>query len=222
MTDTIFDWTELVGIGSPGWTTRSYQAGAIIANAGAQDGRVYVVVSGWGSIDRTLADGKRQIIDFTLPGDLVSLWSNGKPLRESFRAITDVTVQEIPAPAFHKALMRDMSTVEIGLRALNRQSAIRTEHIVNCGVRNAQARMAHLLLELLARTDDGKRHEDGYEWPLTQSDLADALGLTAVHVNRTLAGLRRRNLVDYRYGRLKLLDRRGLKAVADFEELYLS
>jgi DNA-binding transcriptional regulator LsrR (DeoR family) len=82
--------------------------------------------------------------------------------------------------------------------------------------------MAHLFCELHARLDMvGKARNDGYEFPLTQRELSECLGLTVVHANRTLQELRRRGLVELENRQLKILDRRGLEGIAEFDPAYL-
>ena len=82
--------------------------------------------------------------------------------------------------------------------------------------------MAHLFCELHVRLDAvGKARPNGYEFPLTQRELSEWLGLTVVHANRTIQELRRRGLVELENRQLTILDRRGLEGVAEFEPSYL-
>ena len=96
------------------------------------------------------------------------------------------------------------------------------EHLVGIGRRNAVERTAHLLLELGARlTLVGLGTKAGYDCPLSQYLLADALGLSSVHVNRCLRELREDGLLTFRNGRVDLTDFNGLVALADFDQDYL-
>ncbi len=82
--------------------------------------------------------------------------------------------------------------------------------------------MAHLFCELHARLDAvGKARRDGFEFPLTQRELSECLGLTVVHANRTIQELRRRGLVELENRQLTIIDRRGLEGVAEFDPSYL-
>jgi DNA-binding transcriptional regulator LsrR (DeoR family) len=82
--------------------------------------------------------------------------------------------------------------------------------------------MAHLFCELHVRLDVvGRARSDGYEFPLTQRELSECLGLTVVHANRTLQELRRRGLVELENRQLTIRDRRGLEGVAEFDPGYL-
>jgi CRP-like cAMP-binding protein len=104
----------------------------------------------------------------------------------------------------------------------NIDAAVTRELALSLGQRSAISRMAHLFCELYVRLDAvGRARPDGYEFPLTQRELAECLGLTVVHVNRTVQELRRRNLVELENRHLTILDRRGLEGVAEFDPSYL-
>jgi CRP-like cAMP-binding protein len=104
----------------------------------------------------------------------------------------------------------------------NVDAAITRELSLSLGQRSALSRMAHLFCELHVRLDVvGRARPDGYELPLTQRELAECLGLTVVHANRTIQELRRRNLVDLENRQLTIRDRRGLQGVAEFDPSYL-
>lgn len=108
------------------------------------------------------------------------------------------------------------------LWAASRDQAMVVEHLVGVGRRDADARMAHFLLELGSRlTLVGLGDNAGYDCPLTQYHLADALGLSAIHVNRTLRRLREKGLMTFREGRVQFEDRRGLITLANFDPAYL-
>lgn len=200
------------------WTHRVYDPGQTIAPSGGPMGRVILPEEGWASIDRSLSNGKRQIVDFVLPGDLVCPPRTASA-RESIRAITQVRTVEAPAAEFDHLIRSVLSAASVLFAAFERQIAIRTEHLISNHARTAAARMAHLLLELLERTSnlEGERN-----WPLPQSDIADAIGLTSVHANRVFASLRRAELLDYRHGRLEIMNRRKLVQMSEFDPAYLN
>ena len=108
------------------------------------------------------------------------------------------------------------------LWAASRDEAMVVEHLVNLGRRSADIRMAHFLLELGSRLSlVGVGDRTGFNCPLTQYHLADALGLSAVHVNRVLRHLREAGLVTFRNGRVTFDDFSGLVALANFDVDYL-
>lgn len=101
-------------------------------------------------------------------------------------------------------------------------ASIFREWVVNVGRRDSRARIAHLLCELVVRLENIGASRDGmYDFPLTQEQIADATGLTPVHTNRTLQSLRKGGLIQLTARSLSVLDWEGLRAVGDFDELYL-
>ena len=182
----------------------------------------YIVSSGWGCTYMDLPDGSRQIADFQLKGDIIGLRASGANWDELFFAISDLTVLELPTSGLNRAFSSAPNLAVRFLYALARKSAIQGEHIVNIGRRSASVRLAHLLLELGVRLENaGLADEDGYYCPLTQHDLADALGLTSIHVNRMLRTLRQSNLITFRNGRVNFTNRKAAISYAHFEDDYL-
>jgi CRP-like cAMP-binding protein len=106
--------------------------------------------------------------------------------------------------------------------AIARDGAIITQHLVNLGRRNAIERMAHFLLEIRERLRFiGIEVNGEFKCPLSQEHLADALGLTPVHVNRVLRRLRVMNLVSLSHGELHIHNVQGLEALASYDDAYL-
>ena len=104
----------------------------------------------------------------------------------------------------------------------NVDAAIHREWALSLGQRSAISRMAHLFCELYERLDVvGRTNGSSYEFPLTQRELSECLGLTVVHANRTLQELRRRGLVELGNRQLTIVDRKGLEGVAEFDPAYL-
>jgi len=101
-------------------------------------------------------------------------------------------------------------------------AAITRELALSLGQRSAISRMAHLFCELHVRLSEvGRSHPDGFEFPLTQRELSECLGLTVVHANRTIQELRRRGLVELENRQLTILNREGLEGIAEFDPSYL-
>jgi CRP-like cAMP-binding protein len=104
----------------------------------------------------------------------------------------------------------------------NLDAAIHREWMLSAGRRSAVGRVAHLFCELLIRLRiGGCADDDSYEFPLTQVQLADCLGLTSVHVNRTLQQLRKQGLIELKGRRLRIVDLGELERVAEFDPTYL-
>ena len=101
-------------------------------------------------------------------------------------------------------------------------ASIFREWVVNVGRRDARARISHLLCELIVRLQNiGAGRQGAYDFPLTQEQIADCTGLTAVHTNRTLQSLRKEGLIQLSAKSLSVLDWERLREAADFDELYL-
>jgi CRP-like cAMP-binding protein len=184
---------------------------------------VYLICKGWACRYKILPDGIRQIVDFPIPGDLCDL--NVYILSRmdhSIGAITDLEVVEIGAAEFD-ALARRQTEI---MRALWWQELVtksyHREWIVNVAARSALERVAHLLCEMFLRLESVGA-TDGYscQFPLTQQDIADATGLTAVHINRTLQELRRSGAIRLEQRTLTIPDMQVLKDIALFNPDYL-
>jgi CRP-like cAMP-binding protein len=183
----------------------------------------FILQEGWACAYKLLPDGSRQVIDFSVPGDFMGLRS--VLLRTSdhaFSAVNDIVVAEVSAQQMIETFQRMPRLGAAILWAASRDEAMVVEHLVSIGRRSALVRTAHLLLELGLRLQVVECGSDrGYACPLNQYLLADALGLTAIHVNRVLRQLRERGLVTFRDGRVEFHDLVGLRALAEYHSGYL-
>jgi CRP-like cAMP-binding protein len=185
--------------------------------------RAFILQQGWACAYKLLPDGGRQVIDFRLPGDFMGLRSVLlRTADHTFATVTDSVVAEVSArqmlDGFHK-LPRLGAAI---LWAASRDEAMVVEHLVGIGRRDALARTAHLLVELGLRLQlVGLGEEGGYACPVNQYLLADALGLTAIHLNRVLRQLRERKLLTFRDGRVVFHDLPRLRQLADHHGGYL-
>ncbi|PTW99424.1 Crp/Fnr family transcriptional regulator [Pararhodobacter aggregans] len=202
---------------------RCFAAGRDMAHQGQADQAAYILSSGWVCSYKLQPDGTRQIVDFQVPGDFLGLRS--VLLRTSdhgFEPIVDIEAAEVLTGDLLEVFAQTPRLAMAILWAASRDEAMVVEHLVGIGRRDAGARMAHFLLELGARLAlVGLGSREGYDCPLTQYHLADALGLSAVHVNRVLRQLRENGLVTFREGHVTLHDYRGLVAFAGFDPAYL-
>ncbi|MDZ4370462.1 MAG: Crp/Fnr family transcriptional regulator [Phenylobacterium sp.] len=206
-----------------GDTVRTYAARQDIVCEGDNPTTVNVMLAGHASRYKTLKDGRRQIVAFFLPGDLCDARVFVlKAMDHSIGAISPVRLAEIPAQRFI-ALTDDFPRLTRALwwNTLVAE-AIAREWILSVGQRSALERMAHLLCELFVRLDVvGLVRGDACELPLTQTDLAEALGISGVHANRTLQILRASGLITFRGGVLTIHDLKGLMEVGLFNGAYL-
>ena len=184
---------------------------------------VHLMLEGWACRYKQLPDGKRQIVSMFVPGDFcdVNVYIL-KCMDHSIGAITRLKVAMI-TPEEMSALTanRPRITQALWWHELV-TTAVQREWTLNLGQRSAYERLAHLLVELYVRLAAVGKAQDGRsDFPLTQNDLADATGLTAVHVNRTLQELRRDELIELDRKQLRILDLKRMMDVSMFNLNYL-
>jgi CRP-like cAMP-binding protein len=169
------------------------------------------------------ADGKRQILALHVPGDFIDLHSYPlKRLEHSVAALTDVRVALFPHGDVRALTARSATLTELLWRSTLIDAAVNREWIVSVGARSAVVRLAHLFCEMYVRLQRvGLTSGLTFALPLTQVDLSDATGLTAVHANRMLRELRERGLVTFRAGTVEILDWPALQRFAEFDPGYL-
>lgn len=193
-----------------------------LARQGAPVERIFLIVEGFACRYKLLPDGRRQITAYMLPGDLCDTRTFAAPyLDHSIAAISNVQAAVLTEESVHRL----ESSAELA-RAFARnslvQQAIAREWQVNTGHRTSFERLSHLLCELFERLDAvGLARDYSCEVPLTQTEIADTLALSAVHVNRTLMELRRAGLVTYRSKQLIIHDYARLRDAAGFDPGYL-
>lgn len=202
---------------------RTFVVGRDLVHQGQSRQNAYILSVGWVCSYKIQADGTRQIVDFQIPGDFLGLRSVLlRTSDHSFEPIVDSEAAEVFASDLLQAFAETPRLAAAILWAASRDEAMVVEHLVGVGRRDADPRMAHFLLELGSRLAlVGMGSTDGYDCPLTQYHLADALGLSAVHVNRTLRQLRERGLVTFRDGRVTFDDYDGLVGLAGFDPAYM-
>lgn len=194
-----------------------------ITREGDRPKDVHLIISGWACRYKQLEDGRRQIVSFFLPGDMCDL--NVFILREmdhSIGTITSAAVADLSREFFDEisAGYPRIATALWWETLVN--AAIQREWTMSLGQRTASERMAHLLCEVFLRLRlAGFTQGDSCEFPLTQSDLADASGLSKVHVNRTLQDLRSSELIILRGRTLTVPSLERLMDAALFNANYL-
>jgi len=202
---------------------RTFVAGRDLVHQGQSEQAAYILISGWACSYKILQDGERQIVDFQIPGDFLGLRSVLLHMSDhSVEPVTDIEVTEVHVTDLLNAFSRTPRLATAVFWAASRDEAMVVEHLVNIGRRNAAERMAHFLLELGARLSlVGMGTKAGYACPLTQYLLADALGLSSVHVNRVLRELREKRMVRLKDGFVTFDDYNKLTKFAQFDPTYL-
>lgn len=198
----------------------------LIVKAGAPLEAAYVIERGWAMEYKVTAAGDRQIIDFLLPGDTMGLDAIAfRYATSEVVALTDVGACAIPRPKL-EALKREQPALAFALLACARQErAVLAERLVDLGRRTAYERICCLLLEIWWRLRiAGAVTERTFAFPLDQTLLSDALGLSPTHVNRTLRRIEEDGLVRMHYQaprRISMLSEQGLVLAAGFDRGYL-
>ncbi|GMO44806.1 MULTISPECIES: Crp/Fnr family transcriptional regulator [Bradyrhizobium] len=184
---------------------------------------VRVVLSGWLCRYKTLEDGRRQIVNFIFPGESCDAHAFLLPAMDhSIATMTPVVYAEIKRARFESLTMGDRSLAEAFWSETLVNNAIQREWAINLGRRTALERVAHLFCEIFERLRPvGMVDGNSCVMPVTQMDLADATGLSVVHLNRTVQELRASGLIVLRDRTLTVNDLDALKAAALFAPNYL-
>jgi CRP-like cAMP-binding protein len=202
---------------------RSFAVGRDLVFQGQTGQAAYILAEGWVCSYKLLRNGSRQIVDFQIPGDFLGLRSVlFRTADHNVEPITAVEASEVLQSDLLQAFSTTPRLATAVLWAASRDEAMVVEHLVGIGRRDARERTAHLLLELSARlTLVGRGTRDRFACPLTQYHLADALGLSAVHVNRVLRELREDGLATFQTGKVTIHDFKKLAELAEFDSAYL-
>jgi CRP-like cAMP-binding protein len=194
-----------------------------IAREGDRPNAITLVVQGLLCRYKIVADGKRQIMSFHIPGDLPDLPSLVIPVMDhSLCTLVASELAVIPRTALLDLLAEQPQLAQLFWRDTLIDAAIFREWMVGIGRRSAYSRIAHLFCEMIVRMRAvGLSSDHTVELPMTQTDIADALGLSTVHVNRTLQELRGAGLLKYNRGTLVAVDWPGLREAGEFEQNYL-
>lgn len=195
------------------------EAGATLFSEGADSSHVYTVLSGWAFRYKLLENGNRQILNFALPGDLLGLQSSlFDHLEHSVEALSNVTLCVFEREKLWHLYEKQPSLAFDVTWLASREERLLDQHLLNIGQRSAIQRIAHLLLHLFDRAQAaGLTSRSRLRMPLTQYHLADALGLSLVHTNKTLRKLVNEGFVNWHGGELELNKRSELAEFAGYE-----
>lgn len=202
---------------------RRYVARQDLIREGDEPGPVFVVLEGWACRYKILPSGSRQIMAFLMPGDACDL--HIKLLAEmdhGIQAITPATVATIGRETMRGIMDAHPNIAHAMYSAQLVDEGIMRAWIVSMGRRSSVERVAHLMCELYLRARNiGLSDGDDFAMPLSQLVLADALGMTAVHINRVLKELRIAGALALKRNSATILDPVKLVQIAGFDENYL-
>lgn len=202
---------------------RDYPADRVFIRAGQELHESTLLLDGLMCRQKDLRDGHRQITELHVAGDFADLHSfTLKRLDHDLMTLTPCRVALVPHENLRAITEQYPHLTRVYWFSTNLDAAIHREWEVSLGRRSAVARLAHLFCELYVRLEIVGLTE-GNEYPLsvTQVELAECLGVTSVHINRTMQQLRSDGLVEFRSGRVTLLNHQALKEIAEFDPTYL-
>ena len=202
---------------------REYRADQVVIRRGQELSESLLLLDGWIARTKDLSDGGRQISELQFSGDFTAMHGfTLKRLDHNIATLTPCRVAHAPHVRIREVLDRFPHLARVYWLMTNIDAAIHREWTVSLGRRSALGRMAHLFCEIRERLNVvGLADNDSYDFPLTQQELGECLGLTAVHVNRTLQEMRRRELIELENRRVRIRDLPRLKSAGDFDPYYL-
>ena len=194
-------------------------AGATILMEGHSSPHLYTVLQGWAFRYKTLPDGRRQILNFAMPGDFLGLQTSMfNEMQHSVETLTKTVLCVFPREKIW-TLYEKFPNLAFDLTWLaSRSESMLDEQLLNVGRRSAIERMAYALLQIYYKALQlGLIQSSKVALPFTQQHLADALGLSVVHTNKTLKALVNRKTIRWKDGVFELVDAAKLRAIASFE-----
>ena len=204
-------------------TLKTLPADSYLVREGDRAHFTCVLLSGFAYRQKIVADGGRQIIGLQVPGDLVDLHNSMLGVADhGVQTLTEATVALIPRAAIIAITLASPAIAHALWIDTLVDGAIAREWIANIGRRSARARIAHMLCEFAIRlTVAGVEQGESYELPMSQEQIGDALGLTAVHVNRMIRDLEKEGLIARSKRKVTILQAVRLRTVAGFTDTYL-
>jgi CRP-like cAMP-binding protein len=203
---------------------RWLEAGTYTVREGDHPRVCTVLLSGFAFRHKVTGNGERQIIAIQVPGEALDFQNLFLEISDhNVQMLTRGEVADVPISAFQQIAMERPEIGRAILVATLVEASILREWVLNIGRRNSRSRLAHLLCEFALRLEriGHARPDHGYELPMTQEQLADATGLTPVHVNRVLKSLEEEGLIVRHRRNISFPDWRRLREVADFGQRYL-
>ena len=205
---------------------REFKRGELVVDPGAAilmeasaSPHLYTVLEGWAFRHKEIEDGRRQVLNFALPGDLIGLQL--AIMNEMQHTVTALTRMRLCVFQRDKvwSVFTDHAALGFAMTwAAAREEQLLDGHLLSVGQRKALERVAYLILHLYERAEGvGYAGDDALQAPFTRAHFADALGITPVHLSRTLRQLRDRGLVRWNDDRLAILNRPELERIASYE-----
>lgn len=201
---------------------RTLDHGAYLVREGGLPTNCSVLIDGFAFRQKLTGEGTRQIIALCIPGDAVDLQNMFLDVADhSVQMLTPGTVADLRRSDLQELVMTRPAIGAAIIKSALIEASIVREWVVNVGRRDARERIAHLLCEFAVRLEARGLAQGGFELPMTQEQLADATGLTPVHVNRVLKALEAEGLITRQRRHIQFPDWRALQHAGDFSRQYL-
>lgn len=207
---------------SVGERTR-FRAREYLARRGEAPPGLWLLEDGWAARFKILRDGRRHISRFYAPGDLCDLsWLVSDAVDQSVIALTPVQTAEVDRVELDTRIEQDPALSASVARDALAEMRTQAEWLITLGCKSAAERIAHFLCELYVRLERrGLVNHQQCDFPLSQQDVADFTGMTAVHACRRLRDLRQQGIIKLRYRRLSIIDFARLARIGSFDAAYL-
>jgi CRP-like cAMP-binding protein len=214
---------EIKAINALPISVKEYPAERAVVSDGQRATESCLIIRGFCVRSKTTSEGRRQILSIHIPGEIPDLMSlHLHVMDHDLVTLTACTLGFINHDALRLLYRRNPGLADILWRDTLIDAAMFREWIVNVGQRPAPARLAHVIVELRERLKViGRIQGSSFEMPLTQEQIGEALGITAVHANRVIKQLRQDGIVDVARGRVTVIDEQKLLELADFDNRYL-
>jgi CRP-like cAMP-binding protein len=213
------DKRALADIATP---PKPMRAGVGLVSEGARTDHFYFLIRGWACRHKETRDGARQITGLVMAGELCNLDSLMlDEVNYGVRTLTPTTVVALPRDRLRALCAERPGILRAFLWFLIGENAVLTEWTLSIGRQTARQRVARLLCEIIKRLAIEHENKASFELPITQEQIADILGLTPVHVNRTMQQLRTENLISTNNRRVSVPDMMELCRIGGFDAKYL-
>ena len=205
------------------YTLRTLEPQSYTIREGDAPTHCAVLVSGFAYRQKLTGEGARQILALHIPGDALDFQNIFLDEADhSVQTLTRAEMAMVPRAEFQKLTRSRPAVAHAILGTILVEASIFREWVLNVGRRDSRTRLAHVLCEFAVRLEaQGLADEYGYELPMTQEQLADAVGLTPVHVNRTLKALEAEGLISRNRRNVSFPDWQRMRDVGDFNQRYL-
>jgi CRP-like cAMP-binding protein len=217
------DKDDVAAIESLPWREDHARGGTNIIREGARVIECCLLASGYAARSKLTRDGRRQIVSFHIAGDMVDLQHLLLARADhNVELITDATLLWVPVEALRDVTFQRANIGRAFWHDTLIDASIFREWVLNVGQRDGRARVAHMLCEFAyRRAGAGLGSIEEFDLPMTQEQIADATGMTPIHVNRMVAALRTEGVISREKRRVEIKDWGKLQRIADFDPAYL-